>query len=102
MFRLDQLKSKNNIKRYTLKQLVNDILTCICLLKMFLSLRYMDSFEQDTKLCIEMEYCDGGSLAQFLTNQARRLEEKEILIIFHQICAAIRYMHEHQILHRWE
>ena len=62
--------------------------------------RYLDSFEQDTKLCIEMEYCDGGSLAEFLTQQARRLEEKDILVIFHQICAAIRNMHEHQILHR--
>ena len=61
----------------------------------------MDSFELDTKLCIEMEYCDGGSLAQFLSDQqARRLQEKDILVIFHQICAALRNMHEHQILHR--
>ncbi|KAF2367178.1 Protein kinase domain [Trinorchestia longiramus] len=62
--------------------------------------RYMDSFELDTKLCIEMEYCDGGSMAQFLTQQSTRLEERDILIIFHQICAAIRHMHDHQILHR--
>ncbi|XP_018009884.1 serine/threonine-protein kinase Nek8-like [Hyalella azteca] len=62
--------------------------------------RYMDSFELDTKLCIEMEYCDGGSLAQFLTQRSTRLEERDILVIFHQICAAIRHMHEHQILHR--
>nr|XP_027223606.1 serine/threonine-protein kinase Nek8-like [Penaeus vannamei] len=62
---------------------------------------YMDSFERDTVLCIEMEYADGGSMQQYLTQQVKRIEEREILIIFHQIAAAIRYMHEHHILHRW-
>ncbi|XP_047483303.1 serine/threonine-protein kinase Nek8-like [Penaeus chinensis] len=61
---------------------------------------YMDSFERDTVLCIEMEYADGGSMQQYLTQQVKRIEEREILIIFHQIAAAIRYMHEHHILHR--
>ncbi|KAK7065524.1 hypothetical protein SK128_006706 [Halocaridina rubra] len=61
---------------------------------------YMDSFERDTVLCIEMEYADGGSLAQYLTQQVKRIDEREILVIFHQIAAAIRYMHEHHILHR--
>ncbi|XP_064092354.1 serine/threonine-protein kinase Nek8-like [Macrobrachium nipponense] len=61
---------------------------------------YMDSFERDTVLYIEMEYADGGSLAQFLTQQVKRIEEREILVIFHQIVAALRYIHEHHILHR--
>ncbi|XP_066971421.1 serine/threonine-protein kinase Nek8-like isoform X2 [Macrobrachium rosenbergii] len=61
---------------------------------------YMDSFERDTILYIEMEYADGGSLAQYLTQQVKRIDEREILVIFHQIVAALRYIHEHHILHR--
>lgn len=66
----------------------------------FVTFSYLDSFERDTFLCIEMEYADGGNLAQFLTSRTKRLGEKEILMIFHQICLAIRYMHEQSILHR--
>ncbi|XP_042232485.1 serine/threonine-protein kinase Nek8-like isoform X2 [Homarus americanus] len=61
---------------------------------------YMDSFERDTVLCIEMDYADGGSLAQYLTQRVKRIDEREILVIFHQISAALTYMHEHHILHR--
>ncbi|KAK4312033.1 hypothetical protein Pmani_016499 [Petrolisthes manimaculis] len=61
---------------------------------------YMDSFERDTVLCIEMEYADGGSLAQYLTQRVKRIDEREILMIFHQITSAITYMHQHHILHR--
>ncbi|XP_063884250.1 serine/threonine-protein kinase Nek8-like isoform X1 [Scylla paramamosain] len=61
---------------------------------------YMDSFERDTILCIEMEYADGGSLAQYLTQRVKRIDEREVLAIFHQITAAIAHMHHHHILHR--
>lgn len=61
----------------------------------------MDSFERDTVLCIEMEYADGGSLAQYLTQRVKRIDEREILMIFHQITSAITYMHQHHILHRY-
>nr|XP_053652731.1 serine/threonine-protein kinase Nek8-like [Cherax quadricarinatus] len=61
---------------------------------------YMDSFERDTVLCIEMEYADGGSLAQYLTQRVKRIDELEILILFHQIVSALSYMHQHHILHR--
>ena len=47
-----------------------------------------------------MEYADGGNLAQFLTQRTKRLDEKELLIFFHQISAALRFMHEQNILHR--
>ena len=50
---------------------------------------------------IEMEYADGGTLAQMLSRRARRLDEREILMLFRQIVAAIRYMHDHNILHRY-
>ena len=49
---------------------------------------------------IEMEYADGGNLAEFLTKQTARIEEKEILDILYQMVSAIRYMHAHNVLHR--
>ncbi|XP_013390784.1 uncharacterized protein LOC106159131 [Lingula anatina] len=61
---------------------------------------YYDSFEEDGTLMIEMEYADGGTLAQFLSSQEKPLEEKEILGMFQQMVAAIRHIHEHNILHR--
>ncbi|XP_048766980.2 uncharacterized protein LOC125674029 isoform X2 [Ostrea edulis] len=64
---------------------------------------YYDSFEEDGVLMIEIEYADGGTLAQKLAGIAakdKNLEEKEILQISQQIVAAIRHIHEHNILHR--
>ncbi|XP_074661631.1 serine/threonine-protein kinase Nek8-like [Tubulanus polymorphus] len=63
---------------------------------------YYDSFEEDGVLMIEMEYADGGTLCQFLAQQAqdKPLEEKQILSMFQQMVAAIRHIHEHNILHR--
>lgn len=49
---------------------------------------------------IEMEYAEGGTLAQLLSRQSRPLPERDILTMFSQIAAALRHMHEHNILHR--
>ncbi|XP_054713786.1 LOW QUALITY PROTEIN: serine/threonine-protein kinase Nek8-like [Uloborus diversus] len=61
---------------------------------------YYDSFENDGILMIEMEYADGGNLAQYLSQMKSPMEEKEILLLFKQIVAAIKHMHDHNILHR--
>lgn len=61
---------------------------------------YLGSFENDGVLMIEMEYADGGTLAQ-LVSQRSRLNEREILTLFQQIVAAIQHMHQNNILHRW-
>ena len=61
---------------------------------------YHDSFEKDGFLMIEMEYADGGNLADFLARQSVRMEEKDILDILYQMVSAIRYMHAHHVLHR--
>jgi serine/threonine protein kinase len=61
---------------------------------------YHDSFEKDGILMIEMEYADGGNLAEFLSKQKIRMEEKDILDIVYQMVSAIRYMHAHNVLHR--
>ncbi|KAK7492848.1 hypothetical protein BaRGS_00015986, partial [Batillaria attramentaria] len=63
---------------------------------------YFDSFEEDGVLMIEMEYADGGTLAQYLSQQDASVSsdrEREVLTMFQQIVAAIRHIHEHNILH---
>ena len=61
---------------------------------------YYDSFERDGVLMIEMEYADGGNLAESLAKKTMRSEEKDIIHIFGQIVSAIRHMHENNVLHR--
>ena len=61
---------------------------------------YYDSFEKDGVLMIEMEYADGGNLADFLAKKTVRMEEKDIVNIFSQIVSAIRHMHDNNVLHR--
>ncbi|XP_072889298.1 uncharacterized protein [Hemitrygon akajei] len=63
-------------------------------------INYYDSFEEDGVLMIEMEYAEGGTLAQYLAQQDRELEELEILNLFQQMVAATCYLHEHNVLHR--
>ncbi|XP_043533247.1 uncharacterized protein LOC122540959 isoform X1 [Chiloscyllium plagiosum] len=63
-------------------------------------INYYDSFEEDGVLMIEMEYADGGTLAQYLAQQDQELEEQQILNLFHQMVAAIYYLHKHNVLHR--
>ena len=43
---------------------------------------------------IEMEYADGGNLAELLAKRTSRMEEREVVEIFSQIVSAIRHMHE--------
>ncbi|XP_071479348.1 uncharacterized protein [Diadema antillarum] len=63
---------------------------------------YYDSFEEDGTLMIEMEYADGGTLAQYLNSIQGKaaMEEREILAMFHQMVAGIKHVHDHKILHR--
>ncbi|GIX96762.1 hypothetical protein CEXT_446231 [Caerostris extrusa] len=43
---------------------------------------YYDSFEEDGILMIEMEYADGGNMAQYLAQMKSFIEEKDILLLF--------------------
>ncbi|CAI8018778.1 Serine/threonine-protein kinase Nek8 [Geodia barretti] len=64
---------------------------------------YYDNFEEDGVLMIEMEYADGGTLAQFLQKQMgqnKTLTEKDVVTMFSQMVDALKYLHDHNILHR--
>ena len=63
--------------------------------------QYLNSFKDSSKLCIVMEYADGGDLSAKL--KARRnvlLPEAEIMHIFLQLCLAMKHLHDQHILHR--
>lgn len=54
-------------------------------------------------LCLLMAYCEGGDLQQRLQRvrqEGRRLQEQPCLRWFDQLCSALAYVHQHQVLHR--
>lgn len=56
----------------------------------------------DGVLMIEMEYADGGTLAEYLVaRKTNLLPERQILEMFLQMTAAIQCIHQRNILHRW-
>ncbi|XP_015792494.1 serine/threonine-protein kinase Nek8 [Tetranychus urticae] len=61
---------------------------------------FYNNYEWEGKLLIEMEYCEGGTLAEFLSLLSKPLKEFEILTIFNQIVSGITYIHDRNILHR--
>lgn len=63
---------------------------------------YLGSFIKDNTLLIEMEYADGGTLAQIIADRKVRdfLPERYVIAVFEQISSAMNYMHSENILHR--
>ncbi|XP_067614729.1 serine/threonine-protein kinase Nek8-like [Eurosta solidaginis] len=63
---------------------------------------YLGSFIRDNTLLIEMEYADGGTLAQVIAERPMKdyFSERYIIAVFEQISSAINYMHAENILHR--
>ncbi|CAI4223109.1 unnamed protein product [Auanema sp. JU1783] len=61
---------------------------------------YYDSFEEDGILMIEMEYADGGTLAQYLAKSQTFLSEEIITDLMVQMLSAVSYLHDNSVLHR--
>ncbi|GMS98741.1 hypothetical protein PENTCL1PPCAC_20916, partial [Pristionchus entomophagus] len=61
---------------------------------------YFDSFEEDGILMIEMEYADGGTLAQHLSRCDSFMPEQEITELMRQMLSAVAYLHRNSVLHR--
>ena len=73
---------------------------------------YYDSFTVDSEglrednilnagsLMIVMEYADGGTLHDFISQQQLYLSEREVLRLFSQVALALHHVHGHNILHR--
>ncbi|XP_077093915.1 uncharacterized protein LOC143746077 [Siphateles boraxobius] len=65
---------------------------------------YVESFEDKdaVRIYIVMEYCEGGDLSKIMGKQKEEccFEEKQVLDWLVQICLALQYLHEKNILHR--
>ena len=65
--------------------------------------KYIDSFNEDNKLNIIMEYCNEGDLGKFLLEEKKKvnhLSEELIWKLFLQISIGVAYLHNKKILHR--
>lgn len=63
--------------------------------------QYKESFEVKGRLCIVMDYCEGGDLLEKIKSQKGELfSEDQILDWFVQICLALKHIHDRKILHR--
>ena len=65
--------------------------------------KYYDSFEENNKINIVMEYCDEGDLNDFILKKKKEnklIEEDLIWNIFIKITLGLAYIHKMKILHR--
>lgn len=57
-------------------------------------------FEDSAFISIVLEYCDGGDLDDKLKERGWKVPEEQASRWMHQICSAIRHLHERDICHR--
>jgi len=50
--------------------------------------------------CVQLFIFAIRTLAQYLAQRDKPMDEKEILEIFSQVAQAIKHIHQHNILHR--
>ena len=66
-------------------------------------IKYYDSYKDNNKFYILMEYCDGQNLKDFIEEYNKKkelIEENIIYNIIKQICIGIKEMHKMKIIHR--
>lgn len=61
-------------------------------------IKLYDWFEDKNKIYLVLEYIDGKDLAAFFKKEIPI--EKDAIYIIRQICEALRYCHQHKIVHR--
>lgn len=110
-----KVKNLNDNKTYALKKMIidtSDKKQCEKYqneISIFKSLdhpyiiKYYNSFIKNNYLCIIMEYAAGGDLQHLIKNhkeKQKQIPEKQIWVLFLQLCCAIKYVHYKKILHR--
>ena len=66
-------------------------------------IRVREHFVEESRLCIVMDYADGGDLAQRIEAQAAAgtpFSEETVLDWFVQLCLALKHAHDRKVLHR--
>ncbi|KAK3101838.1 hypothetical protein FSP39_006736, partial [Pinctada imbricata] len=61
---------------------------------------YKESFYDNTKLCLAMEYCPGGTLYEHIRISGEGLPERTFLSYLRQIAEGVKYLHSKSIIHR--
>merc|ERR1719264_1999585 len=61
--------------------------------------RLINVFEEDSRICIVLEYCSGGDLTNFLRTR-RAVTEVEARTMVLQVAEGVAYLHKHGIMHR--
>ena len=62
---------------------------------------FIDSFIENKKLYIVMEYAEGGDLSTFIKSRnGKHFPEKQIISWMHELCLALNHVHSMRILHR--
>ncbi|XP_062550588.1 serine/threonine-protein kinase ULK3 [Armigeres subalbatus] len=83
------------------KTAVDNIVTEISLLKKLKHVHIVemkDFFWDDRCIYIVMEYCNGGSLAEYI-RQRQKLSELTCKIFLRQLASALKYMRENEVSH---
>ena len=62
--------------------------------------KYFDSFVEDSKLHIIMEFCEKGDVSNLIKSRTQLFKENKIWEIFLQICLGLEYLHSKKTLHR--
>ena len=62
--------------------------------------KFIDCFDTKDHVCLLMEYCNSGSLEEFIQSRPSGSPEHLVRRLIRQVLGAVEYMHEHQILHR--
>lgn len=66
-------------------------------------IEYKESFIDDHKLCLVMEYCDGGDLSQVIARHSKKgtqMDTNEILSITAQMISGLKALHDAKVCHR--
>merc|ERR1719424_501347 len=64
---------------------------------------YRESFNEDHKLCIIMDYCEGGDLFKHIDRVKRKcqhISEAKVIRWMTQSFLALKYLHDKHVLHR--
>ena len=90
-------ETENDIKNYQKEADILSKFNCENIVK------YYDSFNENEKFYILMEYCDGQNLKEFINknkNNNTLIEEKILYNIIIQICIGIKEIQKMKIIHR--
>ena len=62
--------------------------------------RMFDIAQTSNNLYLFLEYCNGGSLDQYIKKKAGKFSEREAILIFEEMTKAFKNMQENKIIHR--